>query len=347
MRKRNWHYWIWLMGGLLLACTLPTWPFTPAGDRGAQPGGDRGFSRSLPHPYGEPLQLSNWELQVEELVAGDAAQTLLRETNSRNSPAEAGWEYVLLKVRLRSLHPAGEELIPYSLQLTGEQGKLWSRGGAVPPEPRLSSDFYGGEENLGWVVFLTPEGEGNRLLVFQELFAEDRSHYYVQLEEGARVFVDLSLRDIQPTDAGTTPKRAVALGEPITTESWQVTVLEVLRGEPAWEALFEAHRYNSPPEPGMEYLLVSVHVRYIGLEEGPAVLFESDYEVLGSDNVVFRPPSLVEPEPAYRTSLYPGGTHTGWIGLEVDAAAERPLLVFRPSSDRQQQRYLALTPGEP
>jgi hypothetical protein len=331
---------------LLLACNLPF--LTRGGEkvgrseREEKEVSDLGLTRTNPYPYGEPAFSEFWEIRVRESVRGAEAWEILKAENSNNEPPPEGWEHVLLKLWVRSRVPHGEQR-RLGLWMTGDRGVLRNSGGAVIPTPRLPYEFSQ-EQVEGWITFLVPADEGNRMLVFREYETDDR-YRYIALEEDAQILVDLALGEIPTTSTGITPKQAAALGETVTAEEWEFAVEEAVVGEEAWKILYETNSYNDPPKEGLEYVLVSVQARYIGIDEGPVPILTIDFATLGSERQRYEAPSVVEPEPAFSSvSLYPGGSYTGWIALQVNEGAEEPILVVEPGYEDVDRRYLRLTP---
>ncbi len=319
----------------LLPWTEPERPTTPTPQQ-------LGLNRTVPHPADMQAVTSDWTLDVLNVIRGEEAWTRLYAANSLNDPPREGWEYLLLKLSATfTARDRKEETL--GLRVTGEGAVVYGGFAAVPPEPRLDVNFTRGVPNTGWHAFLIPEDESGLLLIFYSSLKIDAPYHYVALEEGARHLVDWSLEEIQPTELGTVPTAPAPLGSTVTSEDWQVTVERVLWDDAAWDALIEANQFNDPPAENRRYLLVEARVRYIGLAEGPEILGAYDFSVTGSDAAIYKPPALVEPEPALDAYLFPGGDVTGWIALETDRFAEFPVLIFKPSYRESEIRYLALT----
>jgi hypothetical protein len=319
----------------LMPWTQPAGPNTPTPQR-------MGLSRAVPHPAGEQVVTSDWTLDVLHVVRGEEAWARLYAANSMNDPPREGWEYVLLKLTVTfTARDRKEETL--GLRMTGDGAVIYGGFAAVPPEPRLDVDFTRGASNTGWHAFLIPEDESELLLIFYSLMKTDAPYHYVALEDGAYHLVDFSLEEIEPTELGTTLASPAPLGSTATTADWQITVERVLWDDAAWDALVEANQFNDPPAENRRYLLVKSRVRYIGTAEGPETLGNYDFSVTGSDEAVYKPPALVEPEPALDAYLFPGGEVTGWVALETDRFAESPVLIFDPSYRESEIRYLALT----
>lgn len=351
------HPRFWLMiGGLLLAslaCT--TLPLTtptgtaqtppPAGAAPTWPADQAsGTSRATPFAFGELATAETWQAQVRDLVRGDQAWALLHEANMFNEPPAEGWEYLLVRLWVKCTAPQNSGSHSIAFGVTGDYKVLYSSGGAVAPEPRLPYEFTPGMEAEGWLVFRIRLEETNLLLRGDELISTtEEKPRYLALQEGAKIEVDPGLLEIDATAVGADKAMPAALGETVTTEDWEITVLEVYRGAEALQRLQAANPYNAQPAAGMEYVLVSLRVRYIGTAEGPAHLDGFKFKMLGSGQQLYDAPALVEPQPELNAYLFPGGEAIGWVGLEVDQAKEKPTLVFKPGLlSNYEIRYLAL-----
>ncbi|MGC9356573.1 MAG: hypothetical protein ACP5GX_01845 [Anaerolineae bacterium] len=307
---------------------------------------DAGLSRSQPYPHDRLLETGIWEVRILDVVRGGEAWDLLAPANSNNEAPPEGWEYVMVKVWIQCTAGDDDEHF-FGAWLTGDLGVEYVGFDAVPPGPQLERRLDTGEVSEGWEVYLLPENEGNLILVIRSLGESGDTPnppYYLAVDPGAHILVDLALDEIAPTTAGTVLTRSLELGQMATTENWQIKVEQVIWDDEAWELLLDANQFNDPPAQDKRYLLVSVWARYIGVEEGPVRAYTYQFSLLGSDQILYNPPALVEPEPELNVSLYPGGEAVGWVALEVDRFAERPLLVFEPSYSDEETRYFALQP---
>ena len=129
----------------------------------------------------------------------------------------------------------------------------------------------------------------------------------------------------------------------VRTTEWEVTVIEVIRGDSAWQLVEEANSYNEPPDEGMEYVAVRLLVRNISIADEARHLARYDFNATGSSNVLHASPSLVGPEPNLEVSLYPGGEFEGWMILQARTGESGLVAVFDASSS-QDTRYLSLEP---
>jgi hypothetical protein len=93
------------------------------------------------------------------------------------------------------------------------------------------------------------------------------------------------------------------------------TVLEILRGDEAWQRVRAANQFNDAPEPGKEYLMVKVAVEYTG--RGPEILEldESDVELVSEGRIYdwFAVDDACCLDPSFDFVLLPGAYAEGWF----------------------------------
>jgi hypothetical protein len=174
-------------------------------------------------------------------------------------------------------------------------------------------------------------------------FDEDRFRY-VALDEGASLGVPPELKDIKATDLGTDRSNPAPMGETVTSEDWQVTILEVMRGEEALAKIMEANEFNEAPAEGMEYFLARVHIRYISTIDDSMYIDSTDFQATGDKNVLYEIPFVVEPEPILDIALFPGGEFAGWVVMQASQGETGLIAVFNPLLDfsGENKRYLSL-----
>lgn len=139
------------------------------------------------------------------------------------------------------------------------------------------------------------------------------------------------------------------LGQAITVvgdknKVYALAVTQVYRGEEAWTYIQAANSFNSPPPEGMEYILVWVEVIYM---EGPAdePLNMDEYEVKAvSHNQFIKSVSVVEPEPEFDVSLFPGAHGGGWVALAIYKDDPDPLIVIGADYEGRGGSYFAIHP---
>ena len=110
-----------------------------------------------------------------------------------------------------------------------------------------------------------------------------------------------------------------------------LTLLEIIRGDRAWQLVRETSMFADPPEPGFEYILAKIKFEYL-TGQTPDTIFEVSpvwFNVVSMNgNVYARSIGLREPEPSIRCALYPGASHEGWIAYPVTVDDTRPLMTI-------------------
>ena len=304
-----------------------------------------GQSRTTPIPYSLPVTLLNWELQVLEVKRGDEALQAVLAANSYNDPPPEGHQYLLVRMRVRNTS-INRETSDLGVHVIGDRfvTHYSFHADAVPPEPWVETTLAGGQESVGWEVYKIYEGEENLLLKIDELFNFNEPVHYAALSEGAAQTIPITaLSAIVPTDVGIDAREPAPFGDTVTTEDWQVTVLELLKGQKAWALIRETNQFNDPPAPGQQYIAAKLRLRYIGAAEGQNA--DGHYfNIIDSDGASYPPPSVVEPEPPLDFEFYPGGEAEGWVVLQAPAFAADLVLRFKPPQDPENvnERYLSL-----
>lgn len=306
-----------------------------------------GSSRANPYPPGTSITLNDWEVEVLDILRGDPAWQEIHLANSNNKQAPPGWEYLLLKIRLKN-NSASEENQYFSIHVTGNGRVLHYsfNHSVVPPAPELAYHLVGGEESSGWHSLLIKQGEGNLMLYLEDGENYETPPVYLALEEGAAITVDReTLLNIPPSELGLSPQQPVPFGQTATGEDWQVIVLDVVRGDAAYQTLLKVNQFNDPPAEGMEYILVKLRVRYIGLQETEQYINERAFSLYDAAGSEYKSPSVVDPDPNLMYQLYAGGEADGWIVLQAPVETKNITLLFSPDNSGANERYLSLGQG--
>jgi hypothetical protein len=308
-----------------------------------------GMSRRMPYPRTANAVAPYWEVRVLETVRGARAWQALQEANQFNASPPRGREYLLVKLRVTCTYPdrAVHAISKHDFKVTGDRLIEYFTASAVAPEPALDAELTRGEETEGWGVYLVGEGEGNLILIVDEVEVYEQEHRrFIALDPGASFTVPSELTYITPTVLGITRSAPAPFGERVTTENWEVQVLETIRGEAAWEMVQAANQFNQPPSVGMEYVLLKVYVRYIGTRDQPGHIRESYFETMDGDGVLYDTPSVVDPAPQLDAALFPGGMFEGWVTLQAPQGETDIVAVFEPwlSFSDEERRFLAIAP---
>lgn len=307
-----------------------------------------GLTRQNPYTPTAVVQAPNWEIQVLEMLRGADAWSQIEAANMFNEPAPEGQEYLLLKLHVRSLHDDDEThwISESDFGVTGERLIQYRPTEAVPPEPVLDAELYGGGKTEGWAVYLVGAKEENLMVVIDEVFNFDADRRrYVALQPGTSVGISEALYDLEANDRGTARDTPAPLGETMRTPNWEVAVQETVAGDAAWRQVQAANQFNDPPEEGRQYVLVKVHARYIGIAERPMNIDEYAFQSTGSAGTLYDLPSVVTPRPVLDQWLYPGGETTGWVTLQSAIDETDLKAVFEPAWGLTgETRFLALEP---
>jgi hypothetical protein len=129
---------------------------------------------------------------------------------------------------------------------------------------------------------------------------------------------------------GTDRAAPAPLRETVTTEDWEITVLEVVRGEDAWVMVQEANQFNEPAAEGMEYVAVKVYARYISVVDKMVSINGSYFRTTGGAGVLHELPSVVESDPVLDARLSPGGKIEGWVVVQAEQGEVGLMAVFEP-----------------
>jgi serine/threonine protein kinase len=308
------------------------------------PGPPAGTTRAEPLLPGTALAPVGWRLELLEYVRGADANARMREANSNNQPPPEGAEYLLLRLRATST-AAQEQYALSEIHLVGERHVVYRSAGVAPSPTLSSSDAVApGASIEGWVPYLVGAEEQNLLLVAGSLITGEAR--IMALTPGAAVRPDSALADLAPNNAGADPREPADLDELVITDDWEVRVSQLLRGEAAWERIYEGNRYNSEPEEGMEYVLAYVHLRNIADDDASALAYHSLFTASSGGGEI-KQPSIVEPEPELFAELFPGGSGEGWVAVQVPIGDSDARLTFRNNSlfftpDDLNTRYFAL-----
>lgn len=311
-----------------------------------------GLSRVNPFPGTDVVSVPNWDVQVLETKRGVDAWNDIQAANSYNEPAPEGMEYLLVKIHVKCTYDDSDEhsISGYDFDVTGDKAILYttSMASVVKPEPALDATLFSGGETEGWSAYLVTQGEANLILVFDESWSfDENSKRYIALDPGASISIPPDLNAIIASEMGKHRNSPIPFKEKLVTEDWEMAILEVVRGDAAWDLVFEANRYNDPPTEGYEYIAVKLHVRYIGTVDDSSSINGYSYNITGSANILHGFPSVVEPDPALDIELFPGGEYEGWVVFQSIIGETNLMLAFDNSwtFDDNETRYLAVDEG--
>lgn len=81
------------------------------------------MSRENPYPVGASATTENWQVQVIEIKRGDESWQMIQQANQLNDPAPDGMEYLLVKIKVKSVSSKTDEqqISKNNFRLTGSQ----------------------------------------------------------------------------------------------------------------------------------------------------------------------------------------------------------------------------------
>ncbi len=111
--------------------------------------------------------------------------------------------------------------------------------------------------------------------------------------------------------------------------SINLRVMEVIRGQQAWDKIIAANQFNDEPDEGYEYALVKIGVSVMTVEnDGAYNLSEYEFKSFSSNNEEMPGTYVVTPDPQFEGKLYAGGNAEGWIVVQVKKDDKNPKLAY-------------------
>jgi hypothetical protein len=115
----------------------------------------------------------------------------------------------------------------------------------------------------------------------------------------------------------------------------KITVLEVMRGDKAWELIRATDSSNRPPDTGFEYILARIRFEYsMQGSQGsmPYTLNQGFFKLYSAENKEYAVPSIVSPQPELIGKVfYSGSSYEGWVPFTA-ATNDKPFLFYTPGS---------------
>jgi hypothetical protein len=131
------------------------------------------------------------------------------------------------------------------------------------------------------------------------------------------------------------------LDQILTGQNWEATVLEMVRGEDAWQQLYATNQFNDPAPEGQEYLLLRLRLKITGNSNEPYIIYPA---VTGDRYIRYSAVAAVTPEPRLPGEFTAGQTIEGWLPYLVNQGEGNLILVVRELGNMADPaRYLALT----
>lgn len=136
-----------------------------------------------------------------------------------------------------------------------------------------------------------------------------------------------------PAPVGT--QQTVKITGYISNYTATLTVVDVDRGDSAWEKIKAANQFNRKPDDGMEYILAKIKATVVATEDDKAVDFSNySFDVYSATNVEYSAfAAVVKPSPEFSGKVYKDGTLEGYAVFMVDKTDTAPKIVYGASYD--------------
>ncbi|WP_167957137.1 DUF4352 domain-containing protein [Anaerosporobacter faecicola] len=109
----------------------------------------------------------------------------------------------------------------------------------------------------------------------------------------------------------------------------EITLLEVIRGNEAYQMAMGANSYNSEPAEGKEYLFAKFRIRALSSQEDAVIDINSaSFTVVSENGKTYDAFTSVSGLKPTLQEMYAGGTQEGYAYFEVDEDDQYPNLVF-------------------
>jgi hypothetical protein len=137
-----------------------------------------------------------------------------------------------------------------------------------------------------------------------------------------------------PAPTGKTVEGIVECGEGYTSHElydMKITLLEVIRGESAWNRIKEADAANKRSESGTEYVLARVRFEYHAKgKPGLCIhhLAPNQFTAYSAGGEDYKPASVIPPKPELRKELKSGDAFEGWLAFAVAREDKAPLISY-------------------
>jgi hypothetical protein len=137
-----------------------------------------------------------------------------------------------------------------------------------------------------------------------------------------------------PAPVGIALKGIVECGQGYTSHElydMKITLLQVLRGEDAWNRIAKASSSNKPADAGFDYLLAYVRFEYQARgTPGLCVhqLVPDQFTAFSAEGSEYKSVSVVPPQPEMRQDLKSGDVFEGWLVFMVAQHDKSPLMSY-------------------
>ena len=304
--------------------------------------------------FGQAGPAGPWQMQVGTVQTGDEAASAIAAASAANRVPADGEQFVLVEVTATNTGDQAYALDPGDFALAGT-GWVGRMSGLVAPDPQLSGSVEPGASLTGTVALAGPDDGSALVLLYDSLtLSGNWADAAFALSDGAAIAPPAA--QPEPTDAGTDVAAPVAIGDPVATSDWQITVAEVVVGDPVYD-LYPDSDYRTTAlgrvqagdlgdadgDGAAGWVAVRLSVTYTGaaatgayLSAGALTLAQQDGGPL--PNGLF----LTAPEPGAEGWYAPGQTREGWVVFEIQVAWDTDAMRFQAHRTDADVRFLLI-----
>ena len=305
-------------------------------------------------PTGQAATAGPWQMQVVTVQTGDAAATAITAASPANPAPPDGEQYVVVEITATNGSDRPQGLDPADFALIGD-GWVGRASSLVAPEPSLMATVEPGAAVTGFVALSGPDSDAALVLLYDSVtLGGNWADALFALADGA--VPPEAPGAAAPTDAGTAVGEAVAIGDPVATAEWQVSVAEVVVGDPVYD-LYPDGDYRTTAlgrnqagdlgdadgDGAAGWVAVRVAVTYTGTVATGAYLSADAFTLAQQDggpvpNGLF----LTAPAPAAEGWYTPGQSREGWLVFEIQIAWDSDAMRFQADATDADRRYLLI-----
>ena len=320
------------------------------------PAGSLGARQAAPAvvPVGQAGTAGPWQMQVGTVQTGDEAATAIAAASAANRTPGEGEQFVLVGITATNTGDRPYSLDPNDFALAGN-GWVGRMSGLVAPDPQLAGPVEPGASLTGTVALAGPDDGSALVLLYDSLtLSGNWADAAFALSDGAAIAAPAGRP--APTDAGTDVGAPVRIGEPVATGDWQITVAEVVVGDPVYD-LYPDSDYRTTAlgrvqagdlsdadgDGAAGWVAIRVSVTYTGDAATGAYLSAEAFTLAQRDggllpNGLF----LTAPEPDSEGWYAPGQTREGWAVFEIQIDWDTDAIRFQAHRTDAEVRFLLI-----
>jgi hypothetical protein len=297
---------------------------------------------AAPTPAGTDVAAGSLTLRLEEAVIADGNATVAN-TSQQNAEPPEGLTYVLAKITVTNGGSQRANITVDDFPATGTDGVLRRCPSIALPADPLNATVDPGASVTGWTGSLVNDASSVVMLFDPAVAQGQRYAASFALTDGATLPAGDTGGD--PSDAGATLEAPVAVGEPVRTAVWEVTVNDAIDSDAYYEISDYRVRALGAPDPNdpMSWQALGLDVTIRNVSSLPQFFSWTGLELVDTDGEPWdHLLAMTQPLPPASVELLPGATAQGWYGIWLWPWATTSLLRFRDSKLSGDFRYISL-----